>query len=57
MKAKILILIPTLNEVHHIFKLYKKILSLKINFDFLFIDDGSDDGTWEIIKKNYTRDT
>ena len=51
MKAKILILIPTLNEVHHIFKLYKKILSLKINFDFLFIDDGSDDGTWEIIKK------
>ena len=51
MKAKTLILLPTLNEIHHIFKLYKKILSLKLNFHFLFIDDGSTDGTWEIIKK------
>ena len=51
MKAKTLILLPTLNENHHIFKLYKKILSLKLNFHFLFIDDGSTDGTWEIIKK------
>ena len=51
MKAKILILIPTLNEVHHIPILYKKILALKQNFDFLFIDDASSDGTWEIIEK------
>ena len=51
MKAKTLILIPTLNEVHHISILYKKILALKQNFDFLFIDDASSDGTWEIIKK------
>ena len=51
MKAKILILLPTLNEVHHIFSLYKKILSQKLNTDFLFIDDGSTDGTWDIIKK------
>lgn len=50
MKAKLLILLPTLNEVHHIFKIYKKILSLKLNNDFLFIDDGSTDGTWEAIK-------
>jgi len=51
MKVKILILLPTLNEVHHISKLYKKIIELKRNFDFLFIDDGSIDGTWEKIKK------
>ena len=51
MKAKTLILLPTLNESYHIFKLYKKILSLKLNFHFLFIDDGSIDGTWKIIKK------
>jgi len=51
MKTKTLILLPTLNEAHNILRLYKKILSLKINFDFLFIDDGSVDGTWEIIKK------
>ena len=51
MKAKILILLPTLNEVQYISRLYKKILSLKLNFNFLFIDDGSNDGTWEVIKK------
>ena len=51
MKSKILILLPTLNEVHHILSLYKKIISQKPNIDFLFIDDSSTDGTWEIIKK------
>ena len=51
MKVKILILLPTLNEVHHISELYKKIIKLKRNFDFLFIDDGSNDGTWEKIKE------
>ena len=51
MKTKTLILLPTLNEVHHILKLYKEISSLKLNFNFLFIDDGSTDGTWKIIKK------
>ena len=50
MKSKTLILLPTLNESYHIFRLYKKILSLKLNFHFLFIDDGSIDGTWETIE-------
>ena len=35
MKAKILILLPTLNEVQYISKLYKRILSLKLNFNYL----------------------
>jgi len=51
MNNNVLILLPTLNEVHNIADLYKKILILKGNFSFLFIDDGSNDGTWEIIKK------
>ena len=38
MIAKILILLPTINEVGHIFRLYKKILFQKLNTDFLFID-------------------
>ena len=51
MKKKILILLPTLNEVSHILKLYKKILRQNINLDVLFVDDGSTDGTWEEIIK------
>ena len=50
MRPKTLILLPTLNEAHHVRALYKKILSHRLNFNFLFIDDGSIDGTWEIIK-------
>jgi len=51
MKKKILILLPTLNEVHHIFNLYIKISNLNIKADVLFIDDGSIDGTWKEIMK------
>ncbi len=51
MKKKILILLPTLNEVHHIQLLYKKISRLDIKVDILFIDDGSKDGTWKEILK------
>ena len=51
MKKKILILLPTLNEVHHIVNLYNKISNLNIKANILFVDDGSTDGTWkEIIK-------
>ena len=51
MKRKILIILPTLNEENNILILYKKIKSLKISLDLLFIDDGSNDKTIEIIKK------
>ena len=51
MKKKILIILPTLNEGNNIPILYSKIKSLKISLDLLFIDDGSNDNTIEIIKK------
>jgi dolichol-phosphate mannosyltransferase len=51
MKKKVLILLPTLNEVDHIFKLYKKILKYYPGADILFIDDASIDGSWEVIMK------
>ena len=49
--SKILIVLPTLNEANNIKKLFNEIKKLKINFNYLFIDHGSIDGTKEIIKK------
>ena len=46
----ILIILPTLNEEKNIENLYKKIKELKYKFKYLFIDDGSTDGTLEAIK-------
>ena len=53
---KILISIPTYNEVENIRKLCQKIFNLKINFDVIIIDDNSPDGTSEVViklKKKY----
>ncbi len=48
-----LIIIPTLNENKNIKKLFFQIKKLKSNFDILFIDDNSTDGTkQEIINFN-----
>lgn len=54
--SKILIIIPTLNEVQNVQKLVCRIFSLNSFFNILFIDDNSIDGTQkEIInlKKKY----
>ena len=48
---KKLIIVPTLNEKKNILNLYKKIKKTNINFDILFVDDNSIDGSQEIIKK------
>ena len=45
MKKKILILIPTLNEVENVEPLANEIFSLDLGLDILFIDDNSPDGT------------
>ena len=48
---KKLIIVPTLNEKENILNLYNKINKTNMNFDILFIDDNSIDGSQEIIKK------
>ena len=50
MMAK-LIIIPTYNEKENIEKIILKVFSLDIDFDILIVDDGSPDGTADIVKK------
>ena len=64
MKSDSLIIIPTYNEKENIEKIIRAIFSLDKKFDILVIDDGSPDGTAEIVKslmndtaKAYDNDT
>ena len=50
MNNKILVLLPTLNELENIKILIKQIKNLRIELDLLFIDDNSKDGTQDFIK-------
>lgn len=45
-----LVIIPTYNEKENIEKIIRKVFSLNQAFDVLIIDDGSPDGTAEIVK-------
>ena len=49
MKKKILVLIPTLNELENVEPLANEIFSLDLELDILFIDDNSPDGTGELL--------
>ena len=52
-----LIIIPTYNEKENIEKIILKVFSLDVDFDILIVDDGSPDGTANIVKetqKTYT---
>jgi dolichol-phosphate mannosyltransferase len=49
-KADSLVLIPTYNEKENIEKIIRKVFSLAIPFHVLIIDDGSPDGTADIVK-------
>ncbi len=46
-----LVIIPTYNEKENIEKMIRKVFSLEHPFHLLIIDDGSPDGTAEIVKK------
>ncbi len=48
--SKILVIIPTYNEIENIEKMIRKVFSLTSPFDLLIIDDNSPDGTADIIK-------
>ena len=49
--SKALVIIPTYNEIENIEKMIRKVFSLEENFELLIIDDGSPDGTAEVVKK------
>ncbi len=46
-----LVIIPTYNEKENIEKMVRKVMSLTGNFHLLIVDDGSPDGTGQIVKR------
>lgn len=48
---KRLIIIPTYNERENIVAMIKRVMSLKLNFDLLIVDDSSPDGTAELVRQ------
>lgn len=46
-----LVIIPTYNEKENIERMVRKVFSLPENFDLLIVDDGSPDGTGQIVKR------
>lgn len=50
MAADSIIIIPTFNEKENIEKIIRRVLSLPHDFNILVIDDGSPDGTADIVK-------
>lgn len=48
--SKCLVIIPTYNEAENIVEMIDMIFSLEKDFDLLVIDDGSPDGTAELVK-------
>lgn len=45
-----LVIIPTYNEKENVEKIVRKVFSLPVPFDVLIVDDGSPDGTADIVK-------
>lgn len=50
-KEETLVIIPTFNEANNISRLIEKVLGLGESIDLLIVDDGSPDGTAEIVKE------
>jgi len=51
MTSKKIVIIPTYNEKENIEKIVKAILSIEDGFHILIVDDGSPDGTADIVKE------
>jgi dolichol-phosphate mannosyltransferase len=49
--SECLVVIPTYNEKENIERIIRKVFSLSKRFDVLIVDDGSPDGTANIVKK------
>jgi dolichol-phosphate mannosyltransferase len=48
---KTLVFVPTFNERENVEALYRGLLALELDFDILFLDDNSPDGTGEVIDR------
>ena len=46
-----IVIIPTYNEIENIEAIIRFVFSLNIRFDILIVDDGSPDGTADVVKK------
>jgi dolichol-phosphate mannosyltransferase len=49
--SEALVIIPTYNEKENIERMVRKVFSLPADLDLLIVDDGSPDGTGEIVKR------
>jgi len=49
--SEALVIIPTYNEKENIENMVRKVFSLPADFDLLIVDDGSPDGTADIVKR------
>lgn len=52
--SDVLVIIPTYNEIENISNILDAVMSLTDNFDVLVIDDGSPDGTADVVRKKIT---
>ncbi|ERJ59768.1 polyprenol monophosphomannose synthase [Sphingobacterium paucimobilis] len=48
--ADSIVIIPTYNEIENIENIIRKVFSLEVDFDILVVDDGSPDGTADVVK-------
>ena len=48
---KRVVIIPTYNECENVARMTDKVMSLAMEFDILYVDDGSPDGTANIIRE------
>lgn len=53
---KRLVIIPTYNERENIDRIIDSVLHLPVSFDILIVDDGSPDGTAELVKRRQSKD-
>ena len=53
-KADALVIIPTYNEKENITRMLNKVMSLEGDFDVLIVDDGSPDGTADLVREGQT---
>lgn len=49
-----LVIIPTYNECENIVRMIDKVMSLQPSFDLLIVDDGSPDGTAQLVREAQT---